>query len=365
MAQISVIIPVYNRANLIGNTLWSLLNQTLPADEVIVVDDGSTDGTTEVTRAAFAKWVSRGLEKGKLPELKILFQENKGPAAARNAGFKASTGKFIHFFDSDDLAALNKHEVQFSTLQKSGADIAIGPWVQGRFTGNQFQAENHVFQQRGLPEGDLIKALLTNWSIVPHSCLFRRSIVEMSGGFPEDLFLGEDQFMFLSCLLAGARVVHTPDTIEFYRLGDVSKITENEKWSTRRIWEWTHFLLKAREICLQHCIDPMEWFGFRRRVWETQQDLCRCDSVDENLQNKLGEFVQPGIGAELYRWHRRIERWGGGLQQRMTGGRAHDSFRMSPVTQKQIRFLNQLEYSYDAPRSILWFSCVLRSYDIL
>jgi glycosyltransferase involved in cell wall biosynthesis len=94
LADISVIIPAYNRAGMIGETLRSLLNQTVPATEIIVVDDGSTDGTAEKTLEAFENWK---LETGDLkkdgreqfsgnskPTFKILRQDNAGPGAARN-----------------------------------------------------------------------------------------------------------------------------------------------------------------------------------------------------------------------------------------------------------------------------------------
>jgi len=201
MPSISTIVPAYNRAHLIGETLRSLLAQTVPAEEIIVVDDGSTDDTATVA-SNFGERV------------KVIRQANAGPAAARNTGFRASRGEFIHFVDSDDLAAPNKHAVQLAALKATGADIAYGPWLKGHFGGGVFRPSNHVLQQKGLPrEGNLIRALLCSWSVVPHAALFRRVIVERAGGFPEDLFVAEDQQMFLECLLAGARVVHTPETI--------------------------------------------------------------------------------------------------------------------------------------------------------
>jgi len=134
--SISVIIPAYNRAGLIGETLQSLLNQTMPAKEIIVVDDGSTDGTAETVLKMLKLGEAEKLKisEGKpWPEFKVFRQENAGPGAARNRGLVEATGEFVHFFDSDDIAAPNKHEVQLKALFETGADIAYGPWVKGSF----------------------------------------------------------------------------------------------------------------------------------------------------------------------------------------------------------------------------------------
>ena len=307
-ANISVIIPAYNRAGLIGETLRSLLNQTVPAKEIIVVDDGSSDGTAEAVEREFSvfreQFSGNSISKIQNLTFKFLRQTNVGPGAARNRGLAEVTGEFIHFFDSDDIAAPNKHEVQLRALLETGADIAYGPWVKGRIAPKEaqtvarplahevargslplaaqtarvagateatelsvaslnsentryqlpvtrytgFQPEGSVLQARGLPKGDLVRALLTNWSIVPHACLFRRSILEKAGGFPEDIWVGEDQLLFLRCLLAGARVVHTPGTMVYYRVGnDPGKLTATGAAQKRHARDWARFLLKANK----------------------------------------------------------------------------------------------------------------------
>lgn len=348
---ISVIIPAYNRAGLIGETLRSLLNQTLPADEIIVVDDGSTDSTAEAAEAEFSVFSRQFSGKGKLPEFKVIRQANAGPGAARNRGFAESKGEFIHFFDSDDIAAPNKHEVQVRALQESGADIAYGPWVKGRIEEQgarseghgaksveqeseakkkrySFEPEGHVLQQKGLPQGDLIKELLTRWSIVPQACMFRRSIVEKSGGFPDDMFIAEDQLMFLRCLLGGARVVHTPQTLAFYRLGDAGKLTESAEGHRRRITDWAVFLERSRKECASRGIVPEKWFDFRMRLRSAQRERAALLGLNDSLPAAVGESV---FGAVV-----RLRKWWGGLMVRLTGNRQNSSFRCGRLTPAQV-----------------------------
>jgi glycosyltransferase involved in cell wall biosynthesis len=327
--SISVVIPAYNRAELIGTTLRSLLAQTLPAAEIIVVDDGSTDGTAEVAEAFGSP-------------VRVFRQENAGPGAARNRGFKESRGSFIHFFDSDDIAIPNKHEVQLGALVESGADIAYGPWVKGRISEHGFAPENHVLQQGGLPKGDLIKALLTDWSMVPHACLFRRKIVEDSGGFPEDLLVAEDQLMFLNCLLKGATLAHTPGTLELYRTGDIGKITESPSAKGRRACDWAKFLLKSLDACLTYQIDPTQWFGYSKRCWHAAAELSKNQPDQVDLIARLSEIAQQSEFASLYRSKTILDQWRGGMQWRLSGSRSRPSFRGGKLEPIQIEGIKQL-----------------------
>ena len=100
---VSVVIPTYNREKYIGQTVESVLNQTYSNFEVIVVDDGSTDGT----KKALLKYASR---------LKYIFQSNSERGASRNKGLKESKGEFIAFLDSDDLWLPEKLNEEISQL---------------------------------------------------------------------------------------------------------------------------------------------------------------------------------------------------------------------------------------------------------
>lgn len=443
--SISVIIPAYNRAELIAETLRSLLNQTTPGKEIIVVDDGSTDGTAEVVEREFSSTIqtSSGFSAVR-PSLRIIRQQNAGPGAARNRGLSEATGEFIHFFDSDDIAPPNKHEVQLGALLETGADIAYGPWVKGRFlpakhaggvTGNEshaearrrgdfgltaeetessedtagqrlgkpsgaafsnpstcelwgnsentslirsaikpadrftsfrfqisgFSAEGPVLQAKGLPQGDLVRALLTNWSIVPHACLFRRSILEKAGAFPEDIWVGEDQLLFLKCLLAGAKVVHTPRTIVFYRLGNEGKLTESMEGQRRRVVDWGKFLVmankkvtndewrvasnsksvhsKALDYGRSMPANSPNWVGFRLRAYQAWRDL-RAFFPGEYLElesglEKIWRMTRfSGIRFQVLGF---LSRKWGGLTQRLVGHRWSRAFRCGRANSKLLK----------------------------
>jgi len=340
---ISVIIPVYNRSSLIAQTLISILNQTIQAEEIIIVDDGSTDETAKAAQSAFAEWESGKVKDQKSPVFKVIRQENAGPSKARNTGFAASKGEFIHFFDSDDLAAPNKHEVQVRALQNSGVDISYSPWVKGRINGVKVTLENSVLQQRGLPADnnlDLIKNLLCDWSIVMHTCLFRRSILEKSRGFPEYLRFAEDQKMFINLLLVGAKCVHTPETLELYRTNDINKITSN--WQKEHAVDWAKFLIGAHDECKRHGINPSRCFKFRRRLWEALEDIRKVGVDTPDLILTIKSIMGCNTPYYFYKIHRGIERKWLGFKSRITGARANSSFKSGPITKKQKQLIEQM-----------------------
>jgi glycosyltransferase involved in cell wall biosynthesis len=103
MDRITVIIPAYNRENYLGAAIESVLAQTRPPDEIIVVDDGSTDRTAEIA--------------GSFAQVRCLSQTNQGLSATRNAGIRAAQGELLAFLDSDDLWLPRKLEFQWEVLQ--------------------------------------------------------------------------------------------------------------------------------------------------------------------------------------------------------------------------------------------------------
>jgi glycosyltransferase involved in cell wall biosynthesis len=230
MPTISVIIPCYNRATLVGETIQNMLDQTLPPDEIIVVDDGSTDNSADIV-SSFGGIV------------RLIRQTNQGPGAARNAGIKAAKGEFIQLMDSDDLASLNKLEVQMKALQRSGADFAYCPWAYSFIENRSIRFMNGIIQTGPVPTSKpLLEWFISEWSLVFQNCLFRRSILEKTGLFRTDMMPSEDSEYFTRIFLSGASHVHTPECLVFYREHNHNKITQSGTSNYQRTNDWTYCL---------------------------------------------------------------------------------------------------------------------------
>ncbi len=193
---ISIIIPTYNRADLVVGAIESVRAQTYPAMQIIVVDDGSQDQT--------AKAVAR------FPEVEYYFQENKGQAAARNLGLKHARGEYIASLDSDDRWHAKFLEFAVSGLEKYDADFVFLNWVQ-IYEGREFPSswENsgtcrkfskNYDGQWALLEAQEIRALYLENCPAPSSALLikKSSIV---GEWNEEMKIADDWYLILEMVL--------------------------------------------------------------------------------------------------------------------------------------------------------------------
>ena len=214
--RISAIIPAYNRADLIGETLRSVLEQDRPPDEVIVVDDGSGDGTADVV-AGFGAAVT------------LIRQANAGPGPARNAGFAASTGDVVHFMDSDDLVSRNFYAVAAAAIAR-GAAMTYGPWLKTQFAGTMLAPESVVLQQGPVPPRMPIDlaSMMVEWFTVFQPCLFRRDLIVRAGPYRSDLMPSEDMELLSRILALHPVLAHTPETIVLYRIHPENQISERD-----------------------------------------------------------------------------------------------------------------------------------------
>lgn len=177
---VSVIIPTFNRESYLPETLDSLQAQTLQDFEIIVVDDGSTDRTAEM------------LGRRSQP-VRYFYQENAGPAAARNRGLTEARGQFVSFLDSDDL-----WRPRF--LEANSQRLLNDPTVDIAFCKFETMDDN----KRILPghgkrphEGDITAPLFASTFITTPSVMIRREVITEIGGFNSTLPTNEDYDLWL------------------------------------------------------------------------------------------------------------------------------------------------------------------------
>ncbi len=183
MNRISVVIPTYNRADGVVAALGSVLAQTQPPDEVIIIDDGSTDNTSE--RLAFYR-----------ERIHYVCQPNRGPASARNAGVQHSSGELVAFLDSDDLWLPKKLERQLAAFAND-PDLRICHtneiWIRNGVRVNPMKKH----QKYG---GHIFEKVLPLCIVSPSSVVMTRQLLNEVGGFDGSLPACEDYDLWLRVL---------------------------------------------------------------------------------------------------------------------------------------------------------------------
>jgi glycosyltransferase involved in cell wall biosynthesis len=178
--QVSVIIPTYNRVWVIKEAIDSVLAQDYTEFELIVVDDGSTDHTSDVLDAY-----------GNV--IKVLSQKNKGVSAARNRGIAEATGKFIAFLDSDDLWHPQKLSAQINFFNQTPDALICQTeevWIRNGLRVNP--KERHK-----KPSGMIFKPSLKLCLVSPSAVMIQRNLFDRVGAFDETLPACEDYDLWL------------------------------------------------------------------------------------------------------------------------------------------------------------------------
>ena len=189
MTEVSVIIPTYNREKFISECVQSVLAQTLPAREIIIVDDGSTDATYNILRDLGFNSLST-----KKTVLRYFFQQNRGVSSARNLGIKEARSEYIALLDSDDLWLKSKLDRQVSAFQNDTQSSRLCHtdeiWIRNGVRVNQHKKH----KKHG---GNVFQSCLKLCCISPSSAMMHRSVFEDFGFFDEDLPACEDYDFWL------------------------------------------------------------------------------------------------------------------------------------------------------------------------
>lgn len=215
---VSVIIPCHNQERYLPACLESVAEQDYRPLEVIIIDDGSTDGTSQIMKH-FQDAQMRGIE------VKCLYQSKLGAQRARNNGCLQAQGEFIQFLDSDDLLCREKLTEQVMVLKNHReVDVVYGD---GQFL-IDFH-ENNPVKGRVISIGhstDISESLLSGDWVPPFAYLSRRSVVQRCGPWDNKLPVLQDFEYFLRMALQGCCFHYRPGVNGYYRKHSISSISE-------------------------------------------------------------------------------------------------------------------------------------------
>jgi len=203
---VSIIIPCYNARRFLVEALESAFAQSYPYTEIIVVDDGSSDGTAELIHA----YADR---------VRAEFGPNRGASAARNRGTALACGEFIQYLDADDLLPPDAVARRVAALQETGSDVAYSDWEKLFETQpGIFEVCEHFARRIEDVHPVLEIALMSNFWAPPAALTFRHTIVEKIGGWKEWLPILEDTRFLQDAALVGGKFVCVPGVGARYRV---------------------------------------------------------------------------------------------------------------------------------------------------
>ncbi len=239
--KISVIIPTYNRGNLIQNTINSVLNQTFTDWELLVIDDGSTDNTKEIVQE-FIKKDSR---------VKYFYEENSGcPSGPRNLGVENAKGEYVAFLDSDDEWFPTKLEKQLDIFTNSKNPklgvVACYLYIKDNKTGKIVSKRDTYYM------GNILNKLLMDTSLMfTSSCIMTKlSILKEVGPFDSRFKVSEDVDMWLRISELGYEFDYVPEYLLNYLVHGSNIYFGNKNFDGEK--EFIVYIEKHLKLYLEH-----------------------------------------------------------------------------------------------------------------
>lgn len=296
-ADVAVVVPVYNRAGTVLETLASVSAQTTTPRRLIVVDDGSRDATAKSVEEYFAAHPASY-------QTLLLRQPNRGASAARNAGLRASTDcRYIAFLDSDDLWPADFLARCTAALQGNSAAVAVSC---DRLTIDVDEHESRLDDLQPLSD-DATKWLFCHDGGIGSTTLFRTAAIRRLGGYNERLPTGHDSALFFRLSLEGAWL-HAPGLPTQFRRGQPRRPGEQPNLSgtmpdSQRRWAriFEEFILeqggeRVLDARVYQAVLSQRWKNAARQLMRAGRTTEARDCLQRSLQ---WQFWKPKLWFQL------------------------------------------------------------------
>ena len=231
VADISIVIPTYNRCELLKRAINSVLDQTINVREIIIVDNGSTDNTYKIISSLF-------------PEITYIYEKRKGVSIARNVGIKNCNSTWIAFLDSNDAWEPEKLEKQLFFSNNNNKKYRLIHTNEIWYKNNKFQNQLKKHEKSG---GDIFQKSLQLCCISPSSVFIKKEIFDDYGFFDEGLEVCEDYDMWIR--------ITAKEEIGFLDDPLVIKYGGHDDQLSKKHWGMDRFRIKSLEKNLKN-----DWF---------------------------------------------------------------------------------------------------------
>ena len=306
---VSIIIPVYNAEKYVAEAITSALTQTWPDKEVIVVNDGSTDGSIDVINSFRAAGII------------VIDQQNKGASAARNNGLTVAKGDYIQFLDADDLIDIDKITSQLALLNNRKDHLVLGGTM-NFYDGNDPYAVKYKFGTQttleplqfllklyGKPDAEIWYEQM----IQPNAWLTPRQLINSAGNWNEELTLDDDGEFFCRVILASKAVIYAPDTVNYYRkfINDTSLSGRKDPKAMQSRYLSTE--LKFRHIKARsdnpafNAVLARQFMEIVVLLYPKNKALSRL--AEKKIKELGGSFYVPVLGGALIERIKKIMGW--------------------------------------------------------
>jgi glycosyltransferase involved in cell wall biosynthesis len=296
---VSVVVSAYNAKDFIGFTVDSVLNQTWPNIEILVVNDGSTDNTLTL------------LQQYKQKGVVVIDQENKGQDAALNKGFRHAKGEYIKFMDSDDLLNPEMIEIQLKALNGSSEYVAYGEW--GRFYNNKSELADfsRLDYWRDMEPVDFLTARPEGIMLQCGSILIPRELITKAGLWDERLSLFNDTEFYNRIILASKGVIFTPGAKLYYRSGQSKSISAQR---TKKFFESTYLatcLIGEQLLAVEDSYRVRNLVSnmFQYRFYDMYPQFPELGKKHEAMIEQYGCATMQPAGGKVFRILSKVAGW--------------------------------------------------------
>ena len=280
VADISVVIPTYNRCVLLKRAISSALNQTIRSKKIIVVDNGSTDKTYEMISSLF-------------PQITYIYENRRGVSIARNKGIKNCHSSWIAFLDSDDVWEPQKLEKQLFFTNNINKKFRLIHTNEIWYKNDKFQNQSRKHQKSG---GDIFQKSLEFCCISPSSAFIKKEVFDDYGFFDESLEVCEDYDMWIR--------ITAKEEVGFLDKPFVKKYGGHDDQLSKKYWGMDRFRIKSLEKNLIN-----NWFTLEQKKSVLKILLKKLTIVSNGAKKRDNEKIYKKYSEKFNYWSLELDRY--------------------------------------------------------